>query len=121
MSADTSHGGQTTAEFNGWHASLHVNYTSSYHPVDLRIFEIDHLSVALTSPVFMSRMDVPSQTNALRSIANILQEAYRNALDSAATITMTIAYDNANQTPEGTGVGTAIGRTIGDVVTGAGV
>ena len=41
--------------------------------------------------------------------------------NSAATITMTIAYDNANQTPEGTGVGTAIGRTIGDVVTGAGV
>ena len=94
MSADTSHGGQTTAEFNGWHASLHVNYTSSYHPVDLRIFEIDHLSVALTSPVFMSRMDVPSQTNALRSIANILQEAYRNALDSAATITIAKSLDD---------------------------
>ena len=41
--------------------------------------------------------------------------------NEAATIEMTIAYDNANQTPEGTGVGTAIGRTIGDVVTGAGV
>ena len=36
------------------------------------------------------------------------------------TISMTIAYDNANQTPEGTGVGTPIGRTLGDVVTGAG-
>ena len=36
------------------------------------------------------------------------------------TVSMTIAYDNANQTPEGTGVGTEIGRTIGDVVTGAG-
>jgi hypothetical protein len=36
------------------------------------------------------------------------------------TINMTIAYDNANQTPEGTGVGTPIGRTLGDVVTGAG-
>jgi hypothetical protein len=33
---------------------------------------------------------------------------------------MSIAYDNANQTPEGTGVGTEIGRTLGDVVTGAG-
>lgn len=36
------------------------------------------------------------------------------------TVNMTIAYDNANQTPEGTGVGTEIGRTLGDVVTGAG-
>ena len=41
--------------------------------------------------------------------------------NEAATIELTIAYDNANQTPEGTGVGTEIGRTIGDVVTGAGV
>jgi hypothetical protein len=40
--------------------------------------------------------------------------------NEAATIEMSIAYDNANQTPEGTGVGTAIGRTLGDVVTGAG-
>jgi hypothetical protein len=37
-----------------------------------------------------------------------------------ATINMTIRYDNANQTPEGTGIGTVIGRTLGDVVTGAG-
>lgn len=36
------------------------------------------------------------------------------------TVNMTIAYDNANQTPNGTGVGTAIARTLGDVVTGAG-
>ena len=36
------------------------------------------------------------------------------------TINMTIRFDNANQTPEGTGVGTPIGRTIGDVVTGIG-
>lgn len=41
--------------------------------------------------------------------------------NEAATIELSIAYDNANQTPEGTGVGTEIGRTIGDVVTGAGV
>jgi len=41
--------------------------------------------------------------------------------NEAVTIEMTIAYDNANQTPEGTGVGTEIGRTIGDVVTGAGI
>ena len=41
--------------------------------------------------------------------------------NEAATIEMTIAYDNANQTPEGAGVGTEIGRTLGDVVTGAGI
>lgn len=40
--------------------------------------------------------------------------------NEAVTIEMTIAYDNANQTPEGTGVGTEVGRTLGDVVTGAG-
>jgi hypothetical protein len=40
--------------------------------------------------------------------------------NEAVTVEMSIAYDNANQTPNGTGVGTAIGRTIGDVVTGAG-
>ena len=40
--------------------------------------------------------------------------------NEAATIEMSIAYDNANQTPEGTGVGTTVGRTLGDVVTGAG-
>ena len=41
--------------------------------------------------------------------------------NEAATIELSIAYDNANQTPEGTGVGTEIGRTLGDVVTGAGI
>ena len=40
--------------------------------------------------------------------------------NEAATIELSIAYDNANQTPEGTGVGTEVGRTLGDVVTGAG-
>jgi len=40
--------------------------------------------------------------------------------NEVATIEMTIRYDNANQTPEGTGVGTPIARTLGDVVTGAG-
>lgn len=38
----------------------------------------------------------------------------------AATISLTIRYDNANQVPEGTGIGSEIGRTIGDVVTGVG-
>ena len=33
--------------------------------------------------------------------------------NEAATIEMTIAYDNANQTPTGTGVGTDVGRAAG--------
>ena len=36
----------------------------------------------------------------------------------AATVAMTIAFDNAVQTPQGQGVGTLVGRTIGDVATG---
>lgn len=40
--------------------------------------------------------------------------------NEAATIEMAIAYDNANQTPSGTGVGTAIARAVGNVVTGIG-
>jgi len=33
-------------------------------------------------------------------------------------IALTIRYDNANQTPNGTGVGATIARTVNDVVTG---
>jgi hypothetical protein len=41
--------------------------------------------------------------------------------NEAATIEMTIAYDNASQgAGQTSGVGFAIGRTVGDVVTGAG-
>jgi hypothetical protein len=36
----------------------------------------------------------------------------------AATVSMTIAFDNAVQTPQGQGVGTLVGRTLGDVATG---
>ena len=39
--------------------------------------------------------------------------------DSApATISLTIRFDNAVQTPLGSGLGTAVGRTLGDVITG---
>jgi len=38
--------------------------------------------------------------------------------NSPADITLTVTYDNAIQTPEGTGVGTAVGRSIGTLVTG---
>jgi hypothetical protein len=51
--------------------------------------------------------------------ANYQDLNYGSATE-AVTIEMTIRYDNANQTPEGTGVGTSIGRTLGDVITGAG-
>jgi hypothetical protein len=35
-----------------------------------------------------------------------------------ATIALSIMYDNAIQSPTGTGVGTAVGRTLGTVITG---
>ena len=37
-----------------------------------------------------------------------------------ATITLSIRYDNAIQTPQGTGIGTAVARTIGTLSTGGG-
>lgn len=36
----------------------------------------------------------------------------------AATIAMTIRFDNALQTPAGSGIGAYVGRTLGDVATG---
>jgi hypothetical protein len=36
----------------------------------------------------------------------------------AATVAMTIRFDNAVQTPIGSGVGATVGRTVGDVATG---
>ena len=38
--------------------------------------------------------------------------------NSPATIALTIMYDNAIQSPIGTGVGTAVARTLGTVITG---
>ena len=40
------------------------------------------------------------------------------AENAVATIAMNIMYDNANQTPNGTGIGSTIARTVNDVVTG---
>jgi hypothetical protein len=40
--------------------------------------------------------------------------------NEAAQIAMTIRFDNALQTPAGSGVGAAIGRSLGDVATGVG-
>jgi hypothetical protein len=36
----------------------------------------------------------------------------------AAMISLSVTYDNAVQTPSGTGVGTAVGRTLGTLITG---
>jgi hypothetical protein len=51
-----------------------------------------------------------------------LSEVNYNNMDygtsEVATISMTIRFDNAVQTPIGSGVGAVIGRTIGDVATG---
>ena len=40
--------------------------------------------------------------------------------NEAVTVELSIAYDNANQSPTGVGVGTGFGRTIAGAVTGAG-
>jgi hypothetical protein len=53
-----------------------------------------------------------------------LQAVNYNNMDYSAsevvTISMTINFDNAIQTPVGSGVGATIGRTLGDVATGVG-
>jgi hypothetical protein len=53
-----------------------------------------------------------------------LQSVNYNNMDYGAsevvTITMSILFDNAIQTPVGSGVGATIGRTLGDVATGVG-
>ena len=51
--------------------------------------------------------------------ANYNELAYAN--NEAVTVTLEIQFDNAIQTPQGTGVGTAIGRTVNTLVTGGGV
>ena len=40
--------------------------------------------------------------------------------NAAATIALTIQFDNALQTPQGTGIGTVVGRTINTLSTGPG-
>ena len=53
-----------------------------------------------------------------------LQTVNYNGMDYATsevvTVSMTIMFDNAIQTPVGSGVGAIIGRTLGDVATGVG-
>jgi hypothetical protein len=53
-----------------------------------------------------------------------LQTVNYNNMDygvsEAVTVSLTIMFDNAIQTPVGSGVGAVVGRTLGDVATGAG-
>jgi len=51
--------------------------------------------------------------------ANYNTLAYSNSTDPVS-VTLSIRYDNAIQSPQGTGIGTAIGRTAGTAVTGGG-
>jgi hypothetical protein len=51
--------------------------------------------------------------------ANYNSLAYSNSTDPVS-VTLNIRYDNAIQSPQGTGIGTAIGRTAGTSVTGGG-
>ena len=50
--------------------------------------------------------------------ANYNQLAY--ATSDVVSIALAIRYDNAIQTPQGTGVGTAVGRTVNTAITGGG-
>ena len=50
--------------------------------------------------------------------ANYNQLSY--SANEPVTVTMSIRYDNAVQTPQGTGIGTNVGRTVGSLVTGGG-
>jgi len=53
---------------------------------------------------------------ALLSQVNYGDMAYSE--NNPATIALTIMYDNAIQSPTGTGIGTAVGRTLGTTITG---
>ena len=51
--------------------------------------------------------------------ANYNSLAYSNSTDPVS-VTLAIRYDNAIQSPQGTGIGTAVGRTVNAAVTGGG-
>ena len=53
-------------------------------------------------------------------VENVNYNSLAYATSEAATITMSVRYDNAIQTPTGTGIGTAVARTIGTLTTGGG-
>ena len=53
-------------------------------------------------------------------VENVNYNSLAYNVSEPATITMSVRYDNAIQTPTGTGIGTAVARTIGTLSTGGG-
>ena len=53
-------------------------------------------------------------------IDNVNYNSLAYQTSEPATITLSVRYDNAIQTPTGTGIGTAVARTIGTLSTGGG-
>ena len=53
-------------------------------------------------------------------VENANYNSLNYATSEVVTTTLSIRYDNAIQTPQGTGIGTAIGRTINTAITGGG-
>ena len=53
-------------------------------------------------------------------VENVNYNTLAYATSDPVTITMSVRYDNAIQTPTGTGIGTAVARTIGTLSTGGG-
>jgi hypothetical protein len=51
-------------------------------------------------------------------LQNVNYNELNYANNEMVTISMSIRFDNAIQTPLGSGIGTDVGRTLGDVVTG---
>ena len=82
---------------------------------------------------FVTRIEVTDGANGANTVG-ILEtfELYGCYVESAnynslaynssepVTVTLAIRYDNAIQTPQGTGVGTAVGRTVNTLITGGG-
>ena len=68
--------------------------------------------------------NVPGVLETFELYGCYVESANYNTLNYAesapVTVALTIRYDNAIQTPQGTGVGTAIGRTINTAITGGG-
>ena len=82
---------------------------------------------------FVTRIEVTDGANGANTVG-ILEtfELYGCYVESAnynslaynssepVTVTLAMRYDNAIQTPQGTGVGTAVGRTVNTLITGGG-
>ena len=82
---------------------------------------------------FVTRIEITDGANGANAV-NVLEtfELYGCYIESAnynqlaygtsepVTVTLSLRYDNAIQTPQGTGIGTAVARTIGTLSTGGG-